>query len=108
MGDEELGQVVIEGFLGEMPDRIEALRSCLAAGDAAGSLREVHTIKGASANVGGEALRAVALAAEQAGQGGNLAVIITRVPEIELQFALLKEAMLGVAGPEGAAPGERS
>ena len=108
MGDEELGQIVIEGFLGEMPDRIEALRSCLAAGDAAGSLREVHTIKGASANVGGEALRAVALAAEQAGQGGNLAVIITRVPEIELQFALLKEAMLGVAGPEGAAPGERS
>jgi HPt (histidine-containing phosphotransfer) domain-containing protein len=75
------------------PAQLEELRSCLGAGHATGALRQVHTIKGASANVGGEALRAVALETERAGKVGGLTAVRARMPEIESQFARLKEAM---------------
>jgi hypothetical protein len=38
-------------------------------------------------------LRAVAAALEQAGETGNLAIISARMPELDAQFAALKEAM---------------
>jgi PAS domain S-box-containing protein len=106
MGDEELSRLVIDEFLADIPLQIQALRSFLAAGDATGSTRQAHSIKGASANVGGEALRAVALAAERAGQAGNLDAIITLVPSIEFQFARLMEAMRSSANSEETDPGE--
>jgi HPt (histidine-containing phosphotransfer) domain-containing protein len=106
MGDEELSRLVIDEFLADIPRQIQALRIYLAAGDATGSARQAHSIKGASANVGGEALRAVALAAERAGQGGNLDAIITLVPGIEFEFARLMEAMHSSANSEEADPGE--
>ena len=105
MGDEELMRMVVEGFLEEIPTEIEALRGCLASGDATGALRGVHTIKGASANVGGEALRAAALETERAGQAGGMNAIIARVPNLESQLARLSEAMRNFAGLEGADPG---
>jgi CheY-like chemotaxis protein/HPt (histidine-containing phosphotransfer) domain-containing protein len=106
MGDEDLSRLVIDEFLADIPRQIQTLRSYLAAGDATGSTRQAHSIKGASANVGGEALRAVALAAERAGQAGNLDAIITLVPSIEFQFARLMEAMHSSANSEEADPGE--
>ena len=106
MGDEELVRAVVGGFLADTPQQIEALRGYLAVGDAAGALRQVHSIKGASANVGGEALRATAAATEEAGQGGDLNAIITRVPDLESQFVRLREVMRVFAGPEGPEPGE--
>ena len=105
MDDETLGRMVAADFLADMPLQIEALKTCLGANDETGALRQVHTIKGASANVGGEALRAVAFAAEKAGQAGGLGAIIAREADLESQFALLKEAMRDFAGPEGAKGG---
>ena len=106
MGDEELGQIVMREFLADIPRQIEALKGFLACGDATAAFRQVHSIKGASANVGGEALRAVALEAEMAGQAGGLDAIMTRVPSLEFQFARLTGAMGGVVGPERPEPGE--
>jgi hypothetical protein len=48
----------------------------------------------------------VALAAERAGQAGNLDAIITLVPSIEFQFARLMEAMRSSANSEETDPGE--
>jgi HPt (histidine-containing phosphotransfer) domain-containing protein len=93
MGDEEMARVIVGGFLEEMPDQLSTLRKCLASRDAAGARRQAHSIKGASANVGGEALRRAAFAAEEAGQAGDLDAIMTLVPGLELQFASLREAM---------------
>jgi two-component system sensor histidine kinase/response regulator len=84
---------MIGGFLGDIPKQIEILKSFLEAGDAARVERQAHSIKGASANVGGEALRAVAFELEQAGKTGNLEAVRARLPELERQFARLKEAM---------------
>ncbi|MEN6448327.1 MAG: response regulator, partial [Syntrophaceae bacterium] len=94
MGDEDLVRMVADGFLQDIPRQIEALKGYLETGDAPGAERQAHTIKGASANVGGEALRAVAFEIEKAGKAGDLEVVRARLPELETQFVRLKEAMM--------------
>jgi CheY-like chemotaxis protein len=93
MDDEELARTIVEGFLKDIPKQIEALKACLKAGDAPGTERQAHTIKGASANVGGERLREVALQMEQAGKAGNLSAVASSLPGMEARFARLREAM---------------
>jgi two-component system sensor histidine kinase/response regulator len=63
----------------------------------------VHTIKGASANVGGEALRVLALETEKAGKAGGLTAVSARIPDLEYQFARLEEAMRDFANPKNLA-----
>ena len=104
MGDEDLARTVVNGFLEDVPRQIEALRSYLGAGDVAGAFRQAHTMKGASANVGGEALRAAALEMEKAGRAGDLEAVAARLPDIESQFARLKEAMHDFTDPRGPEP----
>jgi PAS domain S-box-containing protein len=106
MGDEELARTVVDGFLEDVPRQIEALRNYLGAGDAQGAFRQAHTIKGASANVGGEALRATALEMEKAGRAGDLEAVTVRLPELESQFARLKEAMHDFVDPNEPEPRE--
>ena len=93
VNDEDLARTVAEGFLADIPLRIEALSGHLAAGDAPGAERQAHTIKGASANVGGERLRAVASEMEAAGRVGDLDAVKGRMAELKAQFAALQEAM---------------
>ena len=93
MEDEDLAHTVIETFLEDVPKQIEALRGYLEAGEAPDAERQAHTIKGASANLGGEALRAVAFALEKAAKAGNLEYVKDHLPELEQQFTLLKGAM---------------
>ena len=60
MGDEDLARTVAAGFLEDIPRQIASLKGCLESGDTQGTERQAHSIKGASANVGGQALRCVA------------------------------------------------
>ena len=94
LGDEDLARVVIEAFLEDIPQQIVALRGYLDNGDVASVERQAHTIKGASANVNGEALRAIALKMEMDGKAGNLAAVNASFAEMESQFYLLKEAII--------------
>jgi PAS domain S-box-containing protein len=93
MDDAQLARIVAEGFVKNIPEQIAALRSCLDAGDLAAAGRQAHTIKGASANVSGERLRAVASAVETAANAGQLDAVKNRVPELEAEFSRLKVAM---------------
>lgn len=93
MGDRELAQVVTTSFIQDMPRRITALKASLAAGNLESAIRETHTIKGSSANVGGEALRHAAAEMEQAGKSGDIAAMTAWMATLEKQFELLKEAM---------------
>jgi len=93
MDDEDLARTVIETFLDDVPKQIEALRGYLETGDAPSAERQAHTIKGASANLGGEALRAVAFEMEKAAKAGNLEYVRAHLPELENQFTRLKGAM---------------
>ena len=93
MDDEDLARTVIEGFLVDLPRQIEALRGYLAAGDGPSATRQAHTIKGASAAVGAEALRGLATELESAAGAGDLASVTARLPELESRFATVKAAM---------------
>ena len=54
-----------------------------------------HSIKGASANVGGEALREVALEMETAAKAGDMELLTSRMPELVKQFELFKNHVQG-------------
>ena len=107
MDDEDLARTVVESFLEDIPRQIESLRSYLAAGDAEGALRQAHTIKGASANVGGESLRAAALEMEKAAKAGDLADVMARLPDLESRFARLKESMQDFLDEKGQGSSEQ-
>ena len=93
MDDTELAQIVINGFLEDIPRQIQALKNFLEAGSVPDVERQAHTIKGAAANVGGEALRAVAFEIEKDGQAGQLEAAAARMTELEDQFGRLRAAM---------------
>jgi CheY-like chemotaxis protein len=93
MNDEDLAQLILACFLDDIPKQIEALRRSLDAGEAPGAERQAHSIGGASANVGGEALRALACEIEKAGQAGDLGAIAARMDDLEREFVRLREAM---------------
>jgi PAS domain S-box-containing protein len=94
MGDEELAKTVIRGFLDDIPGQIQALKDYLSSADVRSAERQAHTIKGASANIGAEALRAVAYEMEKAGKSNNLAAMQGRYNELEDQFECLKQELL--------------
>ena len=93
IGDEALLGEIVVGFLDNMPAQIETLKRHVAHGAADLAGGQAHSIKGAAANVGGMALSAVASDIERAGKIGRLEQVTALVPELERQFALLKEAM---------------
>jgi CheY-like chemotaxis protein/HPt (histidine-containing phosphotransfer) domain-containing protein len=93
MGDEEMVQAVVEVFLDDIPKQIESLKRSLEASDAQTALRAAHSIKGAAANVGGEALRELAAEIEKACHEGHFEFVNERCPELEHQFNRFKEAI---------------
>ena len=93
MDDEELAKEILAAFLEDIPQQIAALRTFLEAGDARGAERQAHTIKGASATVGGERLRAVAFEMEKAGRAGDLRAAAGHLAGLDEEFDRLKLAM---------------
>jgi CheY-like chemotaxis protein/CHASE1-domain containing sensor protein/HPt (histidine-containing phosphotransfer) domain-containing protein len=93
MDDEDLARMLVEGFLEDIPKQIAALKGYLETGDVTGIERQAHTIRGVSANVGGERLREVAFEMEKAAKAGDLSAAGRHIPELEAQFNLLNQAM---------------
>ena len=93
MNDEDLARLITHSFLTDIPNQIEALRHNLELSDSSGVSRQAHTLKGAAANVGGEALRALAFEMEKAGQAGDLKLVAARMADLDRQFLRLKQAM---------------
>jgi len=94
MNDEELVGVVIEGFLADIPQQIEMLRGYLVSGDTVGVERQLHTMKGAVANVSGEILRSLVHELEKEAQSGNVHVVEERMTELVTEFERLRQAMV--------------
>jgi CheY-like chemotaxis protein/nitrogen-specific signal transduction histidine kinase/HPt (histidine-containing phosphotransfer) domain-containing protein len=94
MGDEELARMVVGVFLADLPRQMGALRAGLALGDGAGVELAAHSLKGSSANVGGERVRGVAGAMEAAAKGGDLAGVEELMGELEAAVAGYREAVM--------------
>jgi len=93
MGDEKMANEILGVFLKDVPRRFTALKEALDNGDAHSVQLHAHTIKGASANVGGDALSETAFEIEKAGKAGDLETVKACLPRLEAQFDRLKEAM---------------
>ena len=59
------------------------------------AIEQAHAIKGAAANVGGEALRAVAFEMEKAGRAGDMETLRAIMPKLEKGFEQLRQAVRG-------------
>ena len=91
--DEDLARDVIQGFLEDIPCQIEVMKSCLERKDKATFQRQAHSIKGASANVGGEILSDVAFAAEKAVEKEDIQLLEIQVSAIQKYFRQLRDAI---------------
>jgi signal transduction histidine kinase/DNA-binding response OmpR family regulator len=93
MGDAALVQIIVAGFVQDMPKQIAALRGYLESGDAVGTERQAHNIKGASANVSAQALCAVAAQMEVAAKARDLHAVRSGLAELQAQFERLKPTL---------------
>ena len=91
--DMDAARDVATSFLGDIPERLTALKANLDAGDVAAVRRQTHSIKGASSDVGGDALRAVAADMERHAAAGALPLVQARLVELEAQFLQLRLAL---------------
>ncbi|MCX5807169.1 MAG: PAS domain S-box protein [Proteobacteria bacterium] len=94
MDDEELTKKITDGFLTDIPQQIQALKTFLEAGSVSDVERQAHTIKGAAANIGGERLRAVAFEMEKEARDGDLTAVNMSVANLVTQFEQLKKVMV--------------
>jgi PAS domain S-box-containing protein len=92
-GDSELASIVLAAFLEDLPVQIHILKDFVRSGDTAGSARQAHSIKGASANVGGERLRKLASEMEKAADAGDLHFMTPRMADMEREFGRLRDAI---------------
>ncbi len=97
MGDAEVIAHIIDVFLEDTPQRIETLKGCAARSDLDGAGRAAHSIKGAAAGIGGEALRRAALEIEKAGREGNAEGLAVMAMGLEERFEELRRVLDGQA-----------
>ncbi|MEI6422094.1 MAG: response regulator, partial [Lentisphaerota bacterium] len=91
--DADLLRTVAKSFLQNIPQQITTLKGYLETGDTFDVGRIAHSIKGASANVCGEALCKMAAEMEKAAMSGDLAAAGSRISELEAQFDALKREL---------------
>jgi PAS domain S-box-containing protein len=93
MGDEGFAREVAAQFLDELPTLLGKLKEGVTGKDLESVWKQAHKMKGSAANVGGEALRNVALELEQAGRSGDLSTVVNRISELEIRAARLSLAL---------------
>jgi PAS domain S-box-containing protein len=91
--DAQLARMVIDTFLDDIPDQMAKLRGYIETGDVLRAGHQAHSIRGAAANVGGEAFGATAFEIENAAVAGNLESAEDRMAELETEFKRLRTSM---------------
>jgi HPt (histidine-containing phosphotransfer) domain-containing protein len=93
MDDEEFAHEVVDEFLKELFTMTNTLAEEVAQADLESIGKQAHKIKGSSANVGGETLKDAALRVEQAAKAGNMAEVLSGLPDVDNQARQLAEAL---------------
>lgn len=91
--DKELASQVVGVFLTDIPVQLHDLEAAVKSGDAKTAERTAHSIKGASATVGGEKLRAIALDCETFGREGKLEALGAKLEALRACFDELVAVM---------------
>jgi len=93
MNDPELMKSVAEIFCQDIVEQIDELKVSIKDNNVVQAAAIMHQIKGASANVGGKALSALALEMELAGKAGNIDIIQASIEQLEHNVNALNLAM---------------
>jgi histidine phosphotransfer protein HptB len=84
-GGEFLREIVAI-YIEDTPKRIAELKACLKSGDAATFTRAAHTVKGSSANVGAQVLKAIAERLEHISRKEGLGSVGQLIADCEAEF----------------------
>jgi len=93
MGDRDLVQGVLNGFIQDVPSQLTRLRAYLEESNVTGVKLQAHTLKGSSATVGAEALRAVVQELEAAAIAGQLEVCKGLLPNVIERLELYRTTL---------------
>ncbi|MDB9313798.1 PAS domain S-box protein [Spirulina sp. CS-785/01] len=91
--DEELARAIAQFFLDDLADMMAQIQQSLQADNAQEVARTIHGLKGAAANVGGEAVQTLALELEKAAKSGDLRFVNSRMASLEIEATRLKTAL---------------
>ena len=94
MGNEELARRLLRKFSGQIEEDLARLRQALAVEDAVETAKAAHKIKGASANLTIEAVRALVESLEEQARAGSLQEGSHYLSEIELAVTEAKADIL--------------
>lgn len=72
MGDEDLAKEIVDDFMKDIPNKLNALKEALNKRDALLIKKEAHMMKGASGNIGAVAMQEIAEQIEIAGKAEDL------------------------------------
>lgn len=86
-GDSELIRDILEMYETTAGDDLAALEHAVNAADLDGCMRRAHSLKGASANVGADAMAGVAAQFEKVARAGELERAVALVPDLRLVFS---------------------
>ena len=92
-GDEELLTELLTLFVDSSAADFASLCEAIEAGDAEGVVRAAHSLKGAAASLGLEAIRALALDMETAARQGSVDVARTGKEEMEGLLAQVSQIL---------------
>lgn len=93
MGNEILAKRVVEVFLEDAPRQLIALHDALVAQDPERSSRIAHSIRGAAASAGGDALVSLAQGIERASLEGQFEEVMRMLPVLEDRFTRLRPVL---------------
>lgn len=100
----ELAKQLAALFLEETPQQLSELSQALAGKDAEAAERIAHSIKSASAVLGGGFLRQIAYTAEQCSHDKKFEEARSLIPQLEKHFADLRQALYEAGYQEIANP----
>ena len=84
---------LIDLFFGEVPARVEHMRSGIATGDASPVMRAAHAMKGGASNLGALRLSALCAEMERLGREGGLGSAAPLIGEIEVEIERVRAAL---------------
>ena len=90
---EEFIVELIDVYLQDTPNRLAQMREAFNGSDTETLIREAHTLKSSSANVGAMGLSALAQEMESAGRNGKFDSMASDVDRFEKFFAVVKAAL---------------
>ncbi len=91
MGDEEMLSTLINKFLQDIPQYIQAIYEAKNAKDISAIRSHAHTIKGSAANMGAEALYSLALEIEESARQENLEQCTILIDSLQKHYEALKK-----------------